>query len=71
MTGRMTKIFSSLSIYRLTYLFDLIALPIIPAMGLQNDSSLSSHSYTIQTTIMILSASQFRLLYLFKRTVQL
>ena len=53
----MTKILSSLSIYRLTYLFGPTALPIIPATGLQSDSPLSSHSHTVWTTIVISSAS--------------
>ena len=67
----MTEILSSLSIYRPTYLFCPIALPIIPATGLQSDSPLSSHSHTVRTTIVTPSASQFRLLYLFKGTVWL
>ena len=67
----MTKILSSLSIYRPTYLFSPTALPIVPATGLQSDSPLSSCSHTVWTAIMTPSASQFRLLYLFKGTVRL
>ena len=52
-----TEILSSLSIYRLTYLFSLTALLIIPATSLQSDSSLSSHSHTVQITIVTPSAS--------------
>ena len=58
----MIKILSSLSIYRLTYLFNLTVLPIIPTTSLQSDSSLPSCNYTVQTAIVISSALHFPLL---------
>ena len=53
----MTEILSNLSIYRLTYLFNLTALPIVPATSLQSNSLFSFHSHTVQTIIVTSSAS--------------